>query len=245
MSRMGMELPIPPRLCKETALRRNFLHRACRYAELEYIEAENESAIADLLQIHHDFQTREPDHALGLLQLTTSSTVEWAELGQWHATLQAYDAQLAKDPANNHAIKGVSRCLHALQEWDILLNFNDSKVGGAAVEVQQSVAPLIASAAWSAGRYDTMGQAISIMQGPEKSWYSGVLATIKDDLPLAQSRIDEARDLLCQDLGECHHQLGSFTTTDSGATVSIGGTRTGRGYDLLVRTQLLTELEEA
>lgn len=201
MSRMGIELPISPRLCKDAALRRNFLHRASRYAELEYAEALDESIINDLLKIEHDFQHREPDHALGLLKMTTQSTVEWAELGQWHQTLQAYDTELAKDPQSGSAIRGVSRCLHALQEWDILLNFGESKVCSADIDLQRAVAPIIASAAWSVSRFDTMEKAIAIMQGPEQAWYSGVLATIENDLPAAATHIDSARDMLCRDLG--------------------------------------------
>lgn len=206
MSRMGINLPIPPKLCKETSLYRCFLHRACRYAEQEYIEAEDETVINDLLKIHHDFQTREPDHALGLLQLTTQTTVEWAELGQWHTTLQAYDSELAKHPDSHSAIRGVSRCLHALQEWDILLNFGDTKVSTSVLDVQQSVAPLIASAAWSVNKFDTMEKAIGLMTGPERAWYAGVLDTIGNDLPAAQAQIDSARDMLCRDLGASFSQ---------------------------------------
>lgn len=202
MSRMGIELDVSPRLCKEAALRRNFLHRASRYAELEYMQAQDESVIDDLLKIEHDFQHREPDHALGLLKLTTKSTVEWAELGQWHQTLQAYDAELAKDPASHSAIRGVSRCLHALQEWDILLNFGESKVAAADADLQRAVAPLLASAAWSVNRFEVMEKAITVMHEPERAWYSGVLATIENDLPKAQMHINSARDVLCRDLGK-------------------------------------------
>lgn len=201
MSRMGIELYVPPKLCKETALRRNFLHRASRYAELQYIQAEDESVIDDLLKIEHDFQHREPDHALGLLKLTKRSTFEWAELGQWHQNLQAYDSELAKDPASGSAIRGVSRCLHALQEWDILLNFGESKVAAADSELQRAVAPLLASAAWSVNRFDVMKKSITIMQDPERAWYSGVLATIENNLPSAEHHINTARDVLCRDLG--------------------------------------------
>lgn len=201
MSRMGIELPISPRLCKEAALRRSFLHRASRYAELENAEAFDESVINDLLKIEHDFQHREPDHALGLLTMTSQSTVEWAELGQWHQTLQSYDAELAKDPESHSAIRGVSRCLHALQEWDILLTFGESKVNTSDIDLQRAVAPIIASAAWSVNRFDTMEQAITLMQGPERAWYSGVLATIENDLPAAELHINTARDMLCKDLG--------------------------------------------
>jgi hypothetical protein len=113
MSRMGVELQIPAYLCKEVALRRRFLHRACRYAELEYEETQEESVIADLLQIHHSFSNRENDNALGLLQHVSSTTgMEWAELGQWHSNLQAYDEMLQNDPYQPEAVKGVMRVSH-------------------------------------------------------------------------------------------------------------------------------------
>lgn len=204
MSRMGIELPIEPKLCKEAALKRNFLHRASRYAELEYEQLCDESVVNDLLKIEHDFQHREPDHALGLLTMTTQSTVEWAELGQWHQTLQAYDAQLAANPQNSSAIRGVSRCLHALQEWDILLSFGESKIDTSDEDLQRAVAPIMASAAWSVNRFESMRKAIHIMQDPERAWYSGVLATIENDLPAAQTHINVARDILCDDLGLWH-----------------------------------------
>ena len=117
MDRMGICLGIPAKLCKEVALKRRFLHRACRYAELEFEQTEKEAVIADLLRIHSQFQSREPDHAIGLLRLTNSATMEWAELGQWHTNLQAYDASLVNDANDQNAMKGVMRV--SLLSYDI------------------------------------------------------------------------------------------------------------------------------
>ena len=109
MDRMGIYLGIPAKLCKEVALKRRFVHRAFRYAELEYEQTQDEFVVSDLLRIHHQFQSREPDHAIGLLQLTSSATMEWAELGQWHENLQAYDRNLVNEPDDQDAVKGVMR----------------------------------------------------------------------------------------------------------------------------------------
>lgn len=109
LSRMGIELGISPKLCKEVAMQRRFLNRATRYAELEYDENNDEAIIAQLLEIESQFQVREIDHAVGLLQLTSATVTEFAELGDWHANLQGYDALLLENPKDTVAAKGVVR----------------------------------------------------------------------------------------------------------------------------------------
>ena len=197
---MGVELGVSAQLRKNCAMDRKFHHRAMRYAELEWEELQDEAVVEDLLSIHQAFQTREPDHALGLLELTSKQVTQYAELGQWEATLKAYDEALLVNPEDAEASKGVLRSLHALQEWDILLDYADKQEHSA--DLVKAVAPLVASASWSAGRFERLGQAVGRLVQPEREFYAAALATSRDDIATAAGLIDQARDVLCSELGE-------------------------------------------
>lgn len=125
---------------------------------------------------------------------------------------------------------------------------------------RKAVAPLVASAAWSLGDMKKMAQAVELLQGPEKTWYSAVLAVMSADQHKALDFIQETRDILSEELGKrlaTQHSAGCTTVVMflplrsllliqcyGAFPVKIGRTRTGRGYDILTRAQLLTELEE-
>ena len=89
-----------------------------------------------------------------------------------------------------------------MQEWDLLLDFADKRSADANVDLRLAVAPLVANAAWSVGELDKMDHAISFMGPPENEWYAAVSATMHKEHTTALVHIDNARDMLCDELGE-------------------------------------------
>ena len=82
------------------------------------------------------------------------------------------------------------------------MDFADKKIPDTNTDLNVTVAPLIANAAWSAGDSSKMDKAITFMQSPEKAWYTAVSATMHSQQAPAMLHINSARDTLCDELGE-------------------------------------------
>lgn len=122
---------------------------------------------------------------------------------EWpHRILQSCSARTQYRPDPLLLRMDLRQCLNALEEFDILLDFAETQDVRNKFGVPHAVAPLIANAAWSVGRPDAMQDSISYMRQPEKAWYAAVLATMTDDYAAASSNVEQARDLLCQELGQ-------------------------------------------
>ena len=231
MTRMGIDFSVSPRLCKEVAMARKFNHRASRYAELEYEDLDDPAVLADLLDINHQFQAREPDHARGLQQIANSSDPRFLEslqdISQWQAALLLHQHAASEDPSDREALHGTFRCLHAQEQWDLMLDCADQHESSTQPDFLRSSGPLLAKAAWNLGEYERMSTIVDHLQSPDKEFYSAVLATATDEHDEANHFLDLCRDSISVEIA------------------STGATRTGRAYDTLVRTELLTELEEA
>jgi hypothetical protein len=106
---------------------------------------------------------------------------------------------------NSEAADDILQCLHALQEWDVLLDFADQKLSSVSSDLEMTVAPLLANAAWSASSPTKMLKAIEHMKEPERSWYLAVNCQIAGSHTEALFHIDEARGMLCDELGALVH----------------------------------------
>lgn len=138
---MGLNVDIEPKLRMDVAWRRRFIHRAVRYAELQYEDlmasanfqdcldepldmimspnldgklpagstAERDRIVTNLLAIEEEFQSREPDHAEGLMQLTSKENFIWTDVGALLTSLKHHDNVIAGDPENKAAVLGTMR----------------------------------------------------------------------------------------------------------------------------------------
>ncbi|KAJ7879902.1 phosphatidylinositol 3-kinase TOR1 [Mycena olivaceomarginata] len=87
---------------------------------------------------------------------------------------------------------------------------------------------MAAAAAWSLADWDSMDAYIGTMKqdSPDRHFYKAIIAVHQNNFPRALFHIAKTRDLL-------HPELNSFT-----------GDGYGRSYNVMVRAQLLSELEE-
>lgn len=230
MSRMGVDFAVSAQLCRQVAKQRQFLHRAMRYAELEYEDLDDPSLVAELLDINSQFKTREVDHARGLQRMAQMHDatfldpryLEDQDLDSWRAALLLHQEAVERDASDEEAVHGVLRCLHAQEQWDLMLQCADDNP-----QFPRAAKPLLVKAAWNLGQHDRMSALRDELERPDHDFYSAVLATLGDDVAAARHYLDTSRDAIVHEI------------------VNVGATRTGRAYDCLVRTQLLMELEEA
>ena len=155
---------------------------------------------------------------------------EWYEkLHRWEEALAAYERRAAEQPDAHEIVFGKMRCLHALGEWEHLTELVHERWPLAPLEGRRQMAPLAAAAAWSLRQWDMMDEFIAAMrpESSERAFYRSVLAVHRSQRHQTKRLIARARDSIDQEL--------TALISDSYA----------RAYDLMVRTQMLSELEEA
>ncbi|KAJ1558803.1 phosphatidylinositol kinase- protein kinase tor1, partial [Nowakowskiella sp. JEL0078] len=98
------------------------------------------------------------------------------------------------------------------------------------VKAELAIASLAASAAWGLERWDTMRKYVSLMAQasttPDSMFFSAVLAVHDEKITLSREMIEKTRDLLDKEL------------------VALVGESYERAYSVVVRLQMLSELEE-
>lgn len=152
---MSVKLGIKPTLRKEVAWKHLFMHRAVRYAEMEYNDISSEwlkrnsddmqawlddlssasdlqnrtqAVVRDLLRFDEQFHSREPDHAQGLLQITNAPVTTFSEIGEvQQSNLQTFDEALSRNPGDGDAIVGVMRVSSSLRALPALLSLKSSR----------------------------------------------------------------------------------------------------------------------
>ncbi|KAK0553866.1 phosphatidylinositol kinase- protein kinase tor1 [Tilletia horrida] len=229
------DLLIEIRVLGDTALKYGSHAKALHYKETEYLQRASPEILESLIDINTKLQNA--DAALGALNLATehfqmSLHQEWFEkLHRWEDALKAYDEKLRFRPDSWGANFGRMRCLHALGEWEQLADLVHERWTHPNVRPDQlsKMAPLAAAAAWSLGQWDCMDEYIGAMRtdSSERSFYRALGHVHRAQADQAQKQIDRARDHLDQELSSAFNE--SY----------------GRAYSLIVRTQMLSELEEA
>ncbi|PWZ00165.1 putative TOR1-1-phosphatidylinositol 3-kinase [Testicularia cyperi] len=226
-------LPINIRVLGDRAYKFHSYAKALHYKEAEFLTDPSPQVIESLIDINTKLQ--QSDAAFGALtyareHLDITHHEEWYEkLHRWEEALVAYDRKALLDPADYEAAFGKMRCLHALGEWEHLSDLVQQKWSDADMDDRRHMAPLAAAAAWSLGQWDIMDDYISAMRSDssERSFYRAILHTHRSQRAAANKQIAKARESL-----------------DSELTALISESY-GRAYDLMVRTQMLSELEEA
>ncbi|CUM64043.1 uncharacterized protein PRCAT00001631001 [Priceomyces carsonii] len=225
-------LPIAIGTLGQYAQRCHAYAKALHYKELEFYEEPTTPTIESLISINNQLQ--QSDAAVGILKhaqmhhdLQLKET--WYEkLQRWDDALRAYNEREKHEPDNMEITMGKMRCLHALGEWEQLSELAQSRWQNSSSEIRRSVAPLAAAAAWGLGQWDRMDACIEVMkeESPDKAFFNAILSLHRNNFEDASNHILRARDLL---------------VTEITALVSESY---NRAYGVVVRVQMLAELEE-
>ncbi|KAJ7174943.1 phosphatidylinositol 3-kinase [Mycena crocata] len=225
-------LPIDHTTLGEYSMKFLAYAKALHYKELEFFGNASPAILESLISINTRLQQH--DAAWGALltareQYDVTNTEEWYErLGRWQEALVVYDEKAEADPGSTEIQIGRMRCLHALGEWEQLASEVDERWPHANHEDRRAIAPMAAAAAWSLSEWDEMDGYIATMRGdsPDRWFYRAILSVHHNQFPKALTHISKARELL-------HPELTAF-----------GGPGYARSYNVMVRAQMLSELEE-
>ena len=206
--------------------------KALHYKELEFEEEKTPSVVEALISINNQLQ--QTDAAVGILRNAQKYRdfelkETWFEkLSRWDEALQAYQRREKEDPAAFDITMGKMRCLHALGEWDLLSNLAQEKWSLASIDHKRLIAPLAAAAAWGLGQWELMDNYLEAMKAhsPDRSFFGAILALHNNQFISAVEHIEKAREGLDTELSAL---LGESYT---------------RAYSVVVRVQMLAELEE-
>ncbi|EPZ33264.1 phosphatidylinositol kinase Tor2 [Rozella allomycis CSF55] len=232
MEHEEMSLPIDVKLLGAYAAKCHAFAKALHYKELEFINKSSPNTIESLISINNQLQ--QPDAAIGILVYTQSKQnfelkESWYEkLHRWEEALIAYEKRSLEDPDNSEYTFGKMRCLHALGDWERLSEVSQEKWLQADEDVRKQIAPLAAGAAWGLKQWESLDDYLSVIREDtaDGSFFRAISALNKNDFSLAQGLIEKTRDLL-----------------DTELTALIGESY-NRAYNVLVRIQMIVELEE-
>ena len=206
--------------------------KALHYKELEFEEEKTPSVVEALITINNQLQ--QTDAAVGILRNAQKYRdfelkETWFEkLGRWDEALQAYQARENDDPESFEITMGKMRCLHALGEWELLSDLSEEKWSLAPQQQKRYIAPLAAAAAWGLGQWNFMDNYVKAMkaESTDRFFFGAILSLHNNNFPEAILNIESARSGLDTELSAL---LGESYT---------------RAYSVVVRVQMLAELEE-
>lgn len=225
-------LPIDIRTLGVYAAKCHAYAKALHYKELEFLQEPQPATIEALIQINNLLQ--QSDAAIGILRRAqvyndVPLRESWFEkLQRWEEALKAYEEKELQEPNSMDVTLGKMRCLHALGEWDHLSSLAQDKWRNATRENQRQIAPLAAAAAWGLGKWGLMDEYISVMKehSPDRSFFGAILALHRNHFDEAAKHIEKAREGLDTELS------------------ALVGESYNRAYSVIVRVQMLAELEE-
>ncbi|KAL2872445.1 putative TOR pathway phosphatidylinositol 3-kinase TorA [Aspergillus lucknowensis] len=225
-------LPIDIRTLGKYAAKCHAFAKALHYKELEFEQDQNSGAVEALITINNQLQ--QSDAAIGILRKAQAyRDVElketWFEkLQRWEEALAAYKRREKVDPDSFGITMGKMRCLHALGEWKVLSDLAQEKWNQASLEHRKSIAPLAAAAAWGRRQWELMDSFLGVMkeQSPDRSFFGAILSIHRNQFDEAAMYIEKARNGLDTELS------------------ALLGESYNRAYNVVVRVQMLAELEE-
>ncbi|KAH9072320.1 atypical/PIKK/FRAP protein kinase [Lactarius deliciosus] len=232
MEHEDQRLPIENSILGEYALKYHAYAKALHYKELEFFTETSPSIIEALIGINTKLQ--QSDAAWGTLlvareQYDITKHDQWYErLGRWQEALRTYERREQEDPGNPDISIGRMKCLHGLGEWDQLAVRVEEYWASATHEERREIAPMAAAAAWSLNDWDSMDDYIATMKADstDRAFYRAILSVHQNQFSKALTHITKARDLLDPEL------------------TGLIGESYGRSYNVMVRAQMLSELEE-
>lgn len=227
------QLPIPLQALGEYAERSHAYAKALHFKETRFVQEPIDNSIVESL-ISINNQIHQNDAAVGILKYVQKHhnlqlQETWYEkLERWEDALQAYTKRAENGEVSADIIMGHMRSYHALSDWDNLSKLASEKWTSANPVIKRMMAPLAASSAWGLGEWNKIEQYIEAMKpmSPDREFFSAVLCLHNDNFVDAEKHIFNARDLL---------------VTEMSALISESY---NRAYNVVVRSQLITELEE-
>ncbi|KAJ1339773.1 hypothetical protein BSLG_005592 [Batrachochytrium salamandrivorans] len=225
-------LPIDIRTLGMHAIKCHAYAKALHYKELEFISDSLDSTVEALISINHQLQ--QPDSAIGIItHARHNKTIElkeaWLEkLNRWDDGLVAYERKHAEEPDNSEALLGRMRCMHNLGEWEALADLAQEQWPCASFETRKAMAPLSAAAAWGLNHWGVMDEYIALMKqkSPDSAFFRAIVAMHRNNFGEMQALINDTRELLDTEL------------------TALVGESYNRAYNIVVRIQMLAELEE-
>ncbi|XDG06455.1 hypothetical protein ABKA04_006070 [Annulohypoxylon sp. FPYF3050] len=230
-------LPIDIRVLGREAGRCHAYAKALHYKELEFLQDQSGPAVEALIVINNQLQ--QYDAAIGILRKAQlykdgiQLRETWFEkLERWEEALAFYNKRESEMPRDQaiplDIVMGKMRCLHALGEWDALASLTSNTWANSAPEIQRRIAPLATAAAWGLGKWDSMDNYLQSMKrnSPDRSFFGAILALHRNQFRDAAVFIQQTREGL---------------DTELSALVSESY---NRAYQVIVRVQMLAELEE-
>ncbi len=206
--------------------------KALHYKELEFEEKKTPGTVEALIYINNQLQ--QTDAAVGILRNAQKYRdfelkETWFEkLERWDEALGAYNKREREGFETFETTMGKMRCLHALGEWDLLSNLAEEKWNLAAIDQKRAIAPLAAASAWGLGQWELMDNYLDAMksQSPDRSFFGAILSLHRNQFERASEHIEKAREALDTELS------------------ALLGESYNRAYGVVVRVQMLAELEE-
>lgn len=226
-------LPIPSQTLGEYAEKCHAYAKALHFKEAKFLqEPIDNTTVESLISINN--QIYQNDAAVGILKFAQKHhnlqlQETWYEkLQRWEDAMDAYSKRLEEGDSSPSVILGHMRSLYALSDWDSLAKFSSERWDSASASLQKKMAPLAANGAWSLAQWDKLEQYISVMKDktPDKEFFSAILCIHNGEYDFANEHIYNARDLLVTEISALVNE--SYN----------------RAYNVIVRTQLITELEE-
>lgn len=226
-------LPIPLQILGEYAERSHAYAKALHFKEAKFIQEPIDNSIVESL-ISINNQLHQNDAAVGILKYVQKHhnlqlQETWYEkLERWEDALDAYNNKSLRGEDTESITMGQMRSYHALSDWDNLSTLASSKWNNASQNLRKMMAPLAAGSAWGLEQWDKIQTYINAMKPmtPDREFFSAVLSVHNNNFEEAESHIFNARDLL---------------VTEMSALISESY---NRAYNVVVRSQLITELEE-
>ncbi|XP_055588723.1 serine/threonine-protein kinase Tor [Uranotaenia lowii] len=234
----GWALKIQPKVLGERAMESRAYAKALHYKEEEFhnMKEKDQSVFESLILINNKLQQKEA--AEGLLEYAMRHRsaseemkvqVRWYEkLHSWGQALSLYEDKLASNESDLESRLGQMRCLEALGEWSTLNALTKDKWESLGTEGRTKAGRLAAAAAWGLKDWEGMQEFVKFIpeETQDGSFYRAVLAVHHGEYEIAQTLIDETRDLLDTEL------------------TAMAGESYERAYGAMVCVQMLAELEE-
>jgi len=230
-------LPIDIRVLGREAARCHAYAKALHYKELEFLQDQSSGAVEALIVINNQLQ--QSDAAIGILHKaklykdSIQLRESWFEkLERWEDALNFYNKREQEIPEDQpvpvEIVMGKMRCLHALGEWDALAQLTGDTWANSAPEIQRRIAGLATTAAWGLAKWDAMDNYLQSMKrsSPDRAFFGAILALHRNQFKESIMCIEQAREGL---------------DTELSALVSESY---NRAYQVVVRVQMLAELEE-
>ncbi|CCD24461.1 phosphatidylinositol kinase family protein NDAI_0D01470 [Naumovozyma dairenensis CBS 421] len=225
-------LPIPFETLGQYAQKCHAFAKALHYKEVEFLQEPTAPTIEALISINNELHQN--DAAIGILKLAQQhhdlqlKEIWYEKLQRWEDALTAYNEREVAGEGSIEVTMGKMRALHALGEWEQLGSLTEEKWAISKPNVQKLMAPLAAGAAWGLGQWDKLEEYSTVMNvhSSDKEFFDAILCIHRNNLDEGQHHILNARDLLLTELSTLINE--SYN----------------RAYGVLVRAQIVSELEE-